>query len=65
MKKCQINQIREQVYIAWIGRPQHQRRSTDVLQFVDEMWATGFRLASNQGTHYQYVMDVIRMKIEN
>ena len=57
------NTSRSYVYGTWIARTEGKRKMADTEQFVDEMWATGIRLAATQSEHYQHVMDVIRLKI--
>ena len=52
----------DEVRLRWDARPVEHRRLTDGMEFADEMWSAGLRLADGQHVHYQHIMDLIRFR---
>jgi hypothetical protein len=59
-KRNEILRIKEQIYGIWRSRSEEERRLKHTIQFTDDMWNQGLRLASPKQLHYQHVMSVIR-----
>jgi hypothetical protein len=57
-KRAQDHEIQQR----WDARPPERRRAADGMEFADEMWVEGLRLAGDQHTHYQHVMDLVRFR---
>lgn len=49
----------------WTARPVGQRGPSDAVDFSDELWTEGHRVAKTQTNHYQMVMSIIRGRIES
>ena len=57
--------VEERITSMWLSRPDGQRRQSDTEPFTSEVWYAGLRLAKNQNTHYQHVMNLIRFLVKD
>lgn len=55
---------RQEVEARWLDSRESERRTgNEALQFSDECWTEGLRLAASQANHYQRIMDVARWSL--
>lgn len=57
--------LEERITAMWLSRPDGGRRQSDTESFTSEVWDAGLRLAKNQNTHYQHVMNLIRFLVKD
>lgn len=55
--------VRNKIWILWQSENYRQRTGDEAETLAREAWAQGLRLSSNENTHYQLVMEMVRFSL--